>query len=213
MAKVTAPLLSFGASGTIGDTQVYSTWRGVAYARRHVIPANPQSPGQTLTRLSFAWLVGLWKLLDPKAQEPWNAFAAGRPFTGRNAIVSKNNGALRSATDITGLVMSPGARGGLAVAAASAANVAGIVTVTMTAPALPTGWAIVEAVALLIPAQNPQEDTMWNSKIATDAATPFAPAFTTSADGNYVWGCWFKFTKPDGTLAYSPSYTGVITVA
>lgn len=211
MAKVNAPLLSFGASGTIGGTQVYSTWRGVAYARQHVVPANPKTVEQTKTRTSFAWLSGLWKLAAPKAQEPWNAYAAGRAFTGRNALISANNGALRAATDITGLIMSPGARGGLALPTATAAGGAGTVTITPIAPSLPTGWAIVEAVGLLINAQNPQEAVQWNTQTISNAVTPYHIAFTGLAAGDYEWGVWFKYTKPDGTYAYSPSFTGTST--
>lgn len=212
MAKVTAPLLSFGASGTIGDTQTYSTWRGVPYARRKVVPANPRSPDQTKTRTSFAWLCGLWKLAPPKAQEPWEAFAAGRQFTGRNALISKNNSALRTAADISDLIMSPGARGGLSVPAATAVGAAGTATINVTAPDLPTGWAIIEAVGWLVQQQNPQTDANFDTMVASDNATPFELDFAGVAAGTYVWGVWFKFTKPDGTYAYSPSFNGTVTV-
>jgi hypothetical protein len=46
MAKVTGPLMSMTASGKIGDAIVFSIWKGVAYVRQFVIPANPQSTGQ-----------------------------------------------------------------------------------------------------------------------------------------------------------------------
>lgn len=46
MAKVTGPLMSMSASGKLGDAIVFSIWKGVAYVRQFVIPANPQSVGQ-----------------------------------------------------------------------------------------------------------------------------------------------------------------------
>lgn len=46
MAKLKAPLLSFGASGQIAKTVVYFPWKGLNVARKHVIPANPNSSGQ-----------------------------------------------------------------------------------------------------------------------------------------------------------------------
>ena len=49
MAKVTAPLLSFGGLGTIGKVAVYSKWKGRPYVRQYVIPGNPKTAGQTLT--------------------------------------------------------------------------------------------------------------------------------------------------------------------
>lgn len=46
MAKVTGPLMSMSASGKIADAIVFSVWKGVAYVRQYVIPANPMDPDQ-----------------------------------------------------------------------------------------------------------------------------------------------------------------------
>lgn len=46
MAKVSGPLMSMSASGKIADAIVFAAWKGVAYVRQWVIPANPQSEGQ-----------------------------------------------------------------------------------------------------------------------------------------------------------------------
>lgn len=213
MAKVTAPLLSFGASGTIAGVQTYSKWRGVPYARQRVIPANPNSPAQQQTRNAFSWLNNFWKLSSSDAQAPWDAYAAGQPLTGRNALISKNNAALRTAAVITDMVFSPGALGGLPVAAASATVTTNDISIAVTAPALPTGWTIVQAVGLLIKQQDPQTDSDYSSSTVVDAATPFVLDFPSNPSGNYVWAVWFKFLKPTGQYAYSPSYNGVATVA
>src|SRR6185295_19057169 len=61
MAKLTAPLLSFEGSGQIARTQVYSTWKGIPYARRYTIPANPRSTSQVQTRSVFSWLNFIWR--------------------------------------------------------------------------------------------------------------------------------------------------------
>jgi len=50
MAKLTAPLFSIEASGTIGKTITYSRWHGRSYARRRVVPLNPQSADQVAIR-------------------------------------------------------------------------------------------------------------------------------------------------------------------
>lgn len=50
MAKVTGPLMSLSASGTVAKTATFSIWKGRAYVRQRVIPHNPQSPDQQLTR-------------------------------------------------------------------------------------------------------------------------------------------------------------------
>ncbi len=46
MAKLKAPLLSFGASGAIGKAIVYFPWKGLDCVREYVVPANPKSDAQ-----------------------------------------------------------------------------------------------------------------------------------------------------------------------
>ncbi|MBA7535642.1 hypothetical protein ES705_27900 [subsurface metagenome] len=50
MAKLKAPLLSFGASGQIAKTLVYLPWKGLNCVRSYVIPANPKTTGQVTQR-------------------------------------------------------------------------------------------------------------------------------------------------------------------
>lgn len=56
MAKVTGPLMSMSASGKVADSIVFSTWKGVAYVRQWLKPANPQSAGQGDTRIMVGGL-------------------------------------------------------------------------------------------------------------------------------------------------------------
>src|SRR5215467_10281648 len=50
MARTTSPLLSLGASGSIGKSIVFGTWKGLSYARQYVVPQNPKTTAQTATR-------------------------------------------------------------------------------------------------------------------------------------------------------------------
>ncbi len=50
MAKVTGPLMSLDASGTVAKTTTFSKWKGRNYVRLRVTPANPQSTDQVATR-------------------------------------------------------------------------------------------------------------------------------------------------------------------
>lgn len=50
MAKVTGPLMSMSASGKIANAIVFSIWKGTAYVRQYVIPANPQMTSQGTQR-------------------------------------------------------------------------------------------------------------------------------------------------------------------
>lgn len=50
MAKVTGPLMSMSASGTLGGALVFSNRMGSNVVRQHVIPSNPRNAGQTAAR-------------------------------------------------------------------------------------------------------------------------------------------------------------------
>jgi len=51
MAKVTGPLMSLDASGSVGKTITFSKWKGRNYVRQLTIPANPRTAGQLVTRI------------------------------------------------------------------------------------------------------------------------------------------------------------------
>jgi len=51
MAKVTGPLMSMSASGSIGKAITFAAWKGTSYVRELVIPHNPQSNDQGDVRL------------------------------------------------------------------------------------------------------------------------------------------------------------------
>jgi len=50
MAKLTAPLFSFGASGALAKALVYFPWKGLNVVRQYVVPANPKSDAQVAQR-------------------------------------------------------------------------------------------------------------------------------------------------------------------
>src|SRR3989304_2506982 len=81
MAKLKAPLLSFGASGKLADTLVYFPWKGLAVVRSYVIPANPNSAGQQTQRGILTESVASWHALglDDDDVTAWNRYAASRP--------------------------------------------------------------------------------------------------------------------------------------
>lgn len=213
MAKTRAPLLSFGASGQIGKTQVYSSWRGVPYARELVKPANPQTAGQTKTRNVFADLNALWKLAPSLAQAPWTANASGRPYTNRNKILSVNIPLLRTASDWSDFVGSPGAKGGPAAGGITASASSSTVTVVLTEPDLPTGWTITKGIAWLVPDVDPQSQTSFVSYADSVSASPYSIALDSVPDGDYIATGWFEFAASSTVTAYGPSISATVTVA
>jgi hypothetical protein len=208
MAKTTAPLLGFGASGKIGNTQVYSSWRGITYARQLVTPANPRSTEQVKTRSTFSWLSQVWKLSPAELREAFTAAAAGKPFTDRNRFIGLNLAALRAGSDLSDFVFSPGVGGGIPPTSITVTPGSGQLTIAGGAPTPPTGWTITEATAV-IEDQDPHTDALYTVKAGTDSSAPYSIVITgLTASSLYRAGIWFKFGKPDGSVAYSVALTG-----
>lgn len=214
MAKVTAPLLSMGSRGTIGKTVTFGSWRGINYARQRVVPSNPQTTAQQAVRTTFALLREMWKLAPQNLIDPWDAFAAGRPFTGMNKFVGENVRVLNGMPDMLNFIGSPGARGGLpptTVVLASAG--AGALTATFTVPAAPLGWTIAKAVAVAFQDQDPSGIFTGVITAAEDLVAPYVPTFAGLPAADYVVAAWLVWEKPDGSFAYSVSLVGSQTVA
>ena len=213
MAKITAPALSFSARGSIAKVMVYSNWRGVDYVRQHVIPANPQTVAQQANRTRFSTLGEMWKVAPLLLQEPWNAFATGRPFTGRNKFIGENNRVLGGEVLMTNFIGSPGARGGLVPEDVTpiAGSGAGEIDVAFTTPTPPPGWSLDAVVACAFPDQDPtvgfggpivveENDTTMDS--VTLVGLP--------ADTSCVVSGWLRWIKPDATVAYSVGVTDTV---
>jgi hypothetical protein len=206
MAKTTAPLLSFDAAGTIAKTQVYSRWKGRPYVRRYQIPANPNSSEQQLTRNSFRWLQAVYKIAPALVTAPWDLYARGLVMTGRNAFTKANNSTLRTASDLSVFTMSPGALGGLAPTAVVATPGSGQLSIAITAPSVvPTGWTIYSGVAAVIKDQDPQSDVDYTITAGEDLTSTYAVVLTGLDAVLYQVFGWFKWNRPDGSFAYSPS--------
>lgn len=77
MAKVTSPLMSLDASGSIAGALTFSKWKGRNYVRQLVTPANPQTSGQQEVRaaLGSGGRMGSFVGLGSAAQVAFNALA------------------------------------------------------------------------------------------------------------------------------------------
>lgn len=212
MAKTIAPLLSFDASGAIAKTQVYSVWKGRPYVRRYVIPANPDTAEQQLTRNTFAWLNNVWKFFPSTAIEGWNAYADSNRFINRNGFIKLNNGPLRTETDLLNMTISPAAKGGLVAEDVTPTPAAGQITVALTAPSMPSGWSVVAGYAAAIRDQDPQTEAFYNVAAGSDNTDPYSIVLSGLAAADYLVGGWFKYLKPDGTNAYGRSLQSIVTV-
>ena len=210
MAKTTGPLLSLDGSGTIAKTVTFSRWRGIKYARQRVIPENPQTTEQSLTRDAFAMLVEAWKLAPSLVITPWDTNALGRPFTGRNAFIGQNVRVLRGQATNALMIGSPGARGGLPPTSIVVTPGVGQLSVAFTNPAAPVDWVITAAVAATIPTQAPDVAFVGPWTAAQDIAAPMDTVLLTGLGAGTLRRvfAWLQWTKPDGRTAYSVSLSG-----
>lgn len=212
MAKVTAPLLSFGASGQIAQTQVYSKWKGRPYVRRYVIPSNPNTAGQVATRSVFSWANGVWKNAPTLFISPWDRFATGQVLTGRNAMIGQNVRNLRGDVVLDDMVFSPGAKGGPPADSIVLTPAAGQITVDFTNPTPPTGWVLASAIAAAIVDQDPATAVLFTMVAAEDAPAAASVVLTgLDAATLYQVGAWLRWTKPDSSIAYGPSINDTAT--
>lgn len=212
MAITTAPLLSFDARGAIAKTQVYSSWKGRQYARRYVVPSNPNTSAQQLTRNTFAWLQNAWKYMPGDVVLAWDAYARTSRFTAINGFIKQNLASLRSQTDLANFLFSPAANGGIAAGGATFTPGATKVTVAVTAPTLPNGWTISKAIGAAIADQDPQTEALYVVSSSNDATAPYSFDITGLTTAQlYECGAWFEYTKADGTLAYGQATMGTAT--
>lgn len=212
MAKTTAPLLSFGASGALAKAMVFATWRGIAYVRRYVVPENPRTVAQTLTRDIFRTLSDMWKIMGSIAIAPWQTFTISKPLTDRNAMMGKNIAALRGALNMANFIGSPGARGGLAPNSIILTAGIGTITIDFINPAAPTGWTLVAAQAVAFPDQAPEAVLIGPVTEGEDTVSPLNQVVLTLPTGVlHQVSAWLRWLKPDGLTAYGASINGTET--
>lgn len=213
MAKVTAPLLSFGAHGQVAKTLVSAKWKGVPYMRQYVIPSNPNSVDQQKTRSAFSYINGVYKFASSYLTAPWEAFVKGKALIARNAIIKTNLPLIRTAADNSAFEISPGANGGIAPDSIAAADAGSqVATVTLGVPDVPAGWTITDSVAVLLPKDAVADITDYTT-YADHSGDATGVVSVTAVAGDFVASGYFEMTKSDGAIAYGASKTTTVTLA
>jgi len=209
MPKTTAPLLSFGAAGQIGNSMVFSKWKGISYVRRYVIPANPKTIKQTANRSVFKLINAAYLYAPAAIKAAFDAYAIGKPLTGRNKFFQDNQkllGVDPKPAGIDGLVMSPGSGGGLPPTNLVLTPGALKITADVDLPEVPSGWSLTSAVAAAVKQQAPTDEFSGKWFVVTKAVAMDTVEITgLEAGTEYVVGFFLKWTKPDGSEAYSVS--------
>lgn len=121
VAKVNAPLLSFGASGSIGDALTFFPWKGLNVVRTWVKPANPNTGAQSTQRGYMTTTVATIHAAEAVAVSPLGALdtaayaldaaTENTPRTWFNQIVAQCVVALKAVKQIAvfrGATVTPG---------------------------------------------------------------------------------------------------------
>lgn len=212
MAKITAPFLALGASGTIGKTLTASKWRGRPYIRQRVIPSNPKTVEQTKTRDIFAWSNSVWKLMGTLATTPWDRFADGQVLTGRNKFQGETVANSRGDADLNNFTFSIGAKGGIPPTSIVWIPAPTTLTGTFTNPVAPTGWILASAIGVAIEQQDPQSGVLFRTFEDEDLLSANPVVITgLSSTKTYRVGGFLRWTKPDLSIAYSAAVMDVKT--
>ena len=90
MVKITGPLTSTAASGSVGGAITFATWKGRPYVRELVKPKNPNSGKQRSNRIMLAWLSQQWSGLSDWTQDQWTTAASQHGISPFNAFIGLN---------------------------------------------------------------------------------------------------------------------------
>jgi hypothetical protein len=143
MAKVTGPLMSMTASGTLGGTLVYSVWKGRAYVRNHVNPANPKSAKQVGVRALFSFLTQVWTSISAACNGDYIAGAAGKSISTFNEFVSQNMARWQNSNAPTQHWPAAEASSGLTVTTMTLTGGVGMCTIALTPSGSTSIWGFI----------------------------------------------------------------------
>ena len=89
MARVSGPLFSMSASGTVGKAITFGIWKGRPWCRVWFKPENPKSDKQVNVRYAMTLLVAFWQSLGDINKGIWYDYAAPFGMSGYNKIVER----------------------------------------------------------------------------------------------------------------------------
>lgn len=89
MARVSGPLMSMSASGTVGKALTFGKWKGRAWVREWFTPENPRTPKQVNIRTALTLLIAAWQAQTAEVMATWDTYAEPFNMAGVNKFVSK----------------------------------------------------------------------------------------------------------------------------
>lgn len=97
MAKVTGPLMSLDASGSVAKTMTFSKWKGINYVRQCVIPTYSNTTLQASVRDLMKQATQAWRsnatvggvIINPAYKLAFAAAASGFAYSGFNLFIRR----------------------------------------------------------------------------------------------------------------------------
>ena len=92
MAKVTGPILSLHARGSIARALTFREMKSGTHVRQYKRPKkreDPRTNAQQFSRSYFAVIVSIWHASDPAFRAEWNDAAKGYNMSGFNLFLSQ----------------------------------------------------------------------------------------------------------------------------
>lgn len=212
MAKVTLPLISVDASGSLGKSIVFGNWRGVRYARQHVTPAQPRTNAQVAQRNLLRWVVRAWQYLPAVGQNGWIEAARNTSLTGYNLFSKRNLQLLNGETAISNVVVSPGQSGATNVESLSASYAAGEISWSATLGSTIPGTQVVAVHVIAFVQQNPYGDFVPPVRVSSDSTSPYAGAVTVdAAEQAWVLAAFTECIDAAGNRKFGVSVNTAVT--
>lgn len=90
MVKLTGPMSSFKASGTLAGLLTYSNSRGRPYMKKKSHTPDQRTNPQLTYRMMFIWLANHWPTIGPAARLLWEAPAQLAKISPYNAYIGAN---------------------------------------------------------------------------------------------------------------------------
>ena len=89
MARVSGPLFSMSASGTVGKAITFGIWKGRPWCRVWFKPENPKTEEQVNVRTAMKLIVAYWQEQTDQTKEDWDTYAAPFGMSGFNKFVGR----------------------------------------------------------------------------------------------------------------------------
>jgi hypothetical protein len=214
MPKLTGPLLSLTAQGSIARTATYLRRAGQNVGRAHAAPSGLPTAAQIGARTLYANLAAEWHVPNDTFQESWTAANIGKPQVAITAFLAKNTRALKGKHNLADLVFGVRAYGGIDTPAFTVTAGSHSLTIAGAMPDPILDWEAYLTYIYIVKDTDPQLPGRWTwfDLYAGPPTYSVTQAGLTSG-ALYRVGAILVFNKPNTYGVYGTPYVGSGTPA